>query len=186
MDDTERESVVNTAVSINAEATARSLPPVIDDELIPNSAQEYAWQFGTRCIDAPGEDPCPLDACVVATDQYNANYTVTSELFGKANTDNYQCCAAFSFTNNSADEIALMAYYPEINSWRSTLIHQNSVVNWENCSVSYSRHDGEVSVIEGINQIIVTYYNPHCDWLEHSEQGLQKYIVNIARPCIPD
>jgi len=186
LEDDERASVLNTAAAINAEATAQSLPPVIDEELLTNSAQEYAWQFGTRCIDSPGDDPCPLDACVVAADQYSASYNVTSELFGKANPDNYQCCADFSFSNNTDDEMALMAFYPAIDTWNSTQIHANSVVDWGNCSVSYSRHDGEVSVIEGISQIIVAYYNPHCDWLEHNEPGLQKYIVPIERPCIPD
>jgi len=186
LEDEDRRSALNTLEALDRRATNEAKPPIIDEELKPNSAQEYAWQFGVRCIDAPGDAPCPLDACVVASDQYSARYTVTSELYGKANPDDYQCSASFSFTNNSNDELALMTYYPDIKSWNSVFIQANQVVDWGQVLVSYSRKDGVETIQQGATQIIVTYYNPHCDWLEHTEPGLQKNIVTLTQPCIPD
>lgn len=185
LEDEDRASALNTLEALERRATNAAKPPIINEELKPNSAQEYAWQFGGRCIDAPGDDPCPLDACVVAADQYSAVYSLTSELFGKANPDDYQCTAYLRFTNNSDDEMALMTYVSATNNWNEMLIHANQVVDGGNWFVSYSRKDGEVSVIPGISDIIVTYYNSHCDWLAHTEPGLQKYIVPLAQPCIP-
>lgn len=64
--------------------------------------------FGSKCLNSAGDSPCPVEACVVYKGEYTAKYEVASELFGKANPSDYQCCADFQFTNSSG--VDLMAY----------------------------------------------------------------------------
>jgi hypothetical protein len=160
-------------------------PEVVDEELKPNSAQEYAWQMGDRCINAPGTDPCPLEACMVASDQYTVKFDTPVELFGKANPDNYSCGADYQFTNNSGTNLVV---WHNVLSSDDNLIAVN-VVKIETDSIFeeyhmnyFDRHDGRVT-FRTIPEIYVLYDNPHCDWIEYVDPELEQYAVTLMNPC---
>jgi hypothetical protein len=157
----------------------------VDEELLPNSAQEYAWQMGDRCINAPGSDPCPLEACVVNKDLYTVEFAPPYELFGKANPDDYYCGADYRLTNNAGTNLLV---------WHNILSSEDnltavSVVHIETDNIYdeyrfnyYDRHDGLVT-FRSIPKIYVLYDNPHCDWIEYTDVKLEKFGVTLANPC---
>jgi len=157
----------------------------VDEELKPNSAQEYAWQMRDRCINAPGSDPCPLEACMVAGDQYTVKFATPTELFGKANPDNYSCGADYQFINNSGSNLLV---WHNIRSSDDNLIAVN-VVKIEADSIFeqyhwnyYVRHDGRVT-FRTIPEIYVLYDNPHCNWIEYIDPELKQHVVKLMNPC---
>ncbi len=185
LEDDEREMVVNTAAAINQEATNRAEPPVSEEALEPNNALEYSWQMGVRCIESPGNDPCPLEACIPASDQYNAVLEKTVELFGKANPDNYECGADFRFTNNSgmnlliwansvSNEDDLITIFP----WK---VAKDDIIEEHNYTF-FSRHEGVVTY-RNITDFYVLYDNPHCEWIQYGDPELGKFAVELMNPC---
>lgn len=158
---------------------------IVDDDLLPNSAQEYAWQMGDRCINAPGSDPCPLEACVVNKDQYTVEFAPPYELFGKANPDNYYCGAAFRLTNNSGTNIVvwqnILSNIDNLTAVNVVEIEADDI--FEESHVNYyDRHDGLVT-FRTIPKMYVLYNNPHCDWIEYVNPKLDKFAVTLVNPC---
>lgn len=143
--------------------------------------------FGERCIDTPGTAPCPMEACIAGSDQYSTKYFITSELYGKANPNNFSCCAEFIFEPN--ENVDLITYEHWINeagdNWITHHYVQNSASQPATCSNYYAQQDGELQYWKGITEIIVLYANPHCDWIQRDEPGLKAYAVPIAGPCAP-
>ena len=151
----------------------------------PNSATEYAWEMGGRCIDASGNDPCPMEACIPASDQYNAVLEKTVELFGKANPDNYSCGADYTFTNNSGADLLV---------WHNILGHEGDLVTVSAIKIAkddilfeyhynyFDRHDGIVT-FRKIPKIYVIYDNPHCQWIAYGDAELEQLSVDLMNPC---
>jgi len=176
--------VVDDAI---AEQTRAAITPqvVVNEWLEPNSALEYAWEMGVRCIDAPGSDPCPVESCVPAGDQYTAVLEVTTQLFGKANPDDYSCGADYTFTNNSGSN--LLVWH---NIWgrEGDVVTVNAIklakddIYYEYHYNYYDRHDGKVT-FQKIPKIYVLYDNPHCDWIQFGDSKLEKISVNLMNPC---
>ena len=183
LEDDAREIVVNTAASVLDDLQNTPKPPRAEENLLPNSAQEYAWQMGERCIDAPGEDACPLDACVAKPDQYSATLELNTELFGKANPDNYSCGANYRFINNSGSDLYVMH---QISGHDGTIIPSMIIAKdeiYEEYHFNYySRHEGKI-MYQSLANILVLYDNPHCYWLQNGDPELSKYIVEIMNPC---
>jgi hypothetical protein len=185
LEDEEREMVVNTVAAINQEATERAKPPVNEEALEPNSALEYAWEFGVRCIDAPGEDPCPLEACFTASDQYSVVLEKTTELFGKDNPDNYSCGADYRFTNHSGADLLI---------WHNVVDHEGDMITISSIKIAtdeiyeeyhynyFDRHDGVITY-RIIPKIYVLYDNPHCAWIEYGKPEVEKLSIDLMNPC---
>lgn len=144
--------------------------------------------FGSKCLTSPGAEPCPIDACIVYEDQYTAKNMITSELFGKANPGDYQCCAEFQFTNNSGAD--LMIFEHHVTEYADNWIFQlHSVENPEqpeNCTNYFTRNDGKETLSMGVTEIVVLYVNPHCDWIQWDEPRLDKFRVPVAAGCYPN
>ncbi len=154
-------------------------------EATTNLNSENGSAFGTRCIDSEGIAPCPLEACVVSTNLYEARNVIMTELIGKSNPDNYACCAEFQFTNNSGSDVMTLEYwvYENKGSWRFNFYPMDAPYQTAWCTNSYSRHDGKVTIQAGLTQIVVLYAYPHCDWIEADEPGLENYRVPINGVC---
>ena len=187
LEDREATRAMATMDAVIREATeeAQPKPERVDEDLEPNSAQEYSWQMGTRCIDAPGEDPCPIDACVTKADQYSFTMEVTTELFGKANPDNYQCGADFRFTNQSGADLHIW-YSVNSTSQASGLWSLKELTRediWEESHFNYySRHEGVV-MYQYVPELLVVYDNPHCNWVLTSNYKWGGYKVPVMNPC---
>lgn len=185
------EGTDDTALRFSVEAVAEATEAVIptweriDEELKPNSAQEYVWQMGGKCIDSPGTDPCPLEACIVKSDLYSAVLEISNELFGKSNPDNYQCIGDFHFTNNSGYDVLLWHIKDEneggVLSFYSLSITKDELYKQPGM-VNYSRHEGVVTY-QKFNEFFVIYDNPHCQWVQYPDPKLEKYKVKLASPC---
>ena len=158
-------------------------PTDINEPLLPNSAQEYAFQTGTHCIDSPGSDPCPVDVCIAPPDSYDFSMNISSELFGKKNPNDYSCSADFRLTNNTA--LDLLVIYRITGSEQSTWVKQNlrvdDLIN-ERVINFYTRKDGKV-----MNQILpvllVAYDNTHCAWIQGDDPKVMKYLIDVMNPC---
>ena len=158
-----------------------SLP--IAAEVNPEPATDSS--FGSKCLDSPGTEPCPIDACVVYKGEYTASYVVTSELFGKKNPSDYQCCAEFQFANNSGVDLMIFEHHKTEfdDNW---YFHLYPVVNPRqpgNCTNYFTRKDGQETFSQGIVEIVVLYANPHCDWIQWDEPGLENYRVTVEAGC---
>lgn len=164
-----------------SDQVSESLPTVNNINAEPATDSSFA----SKCLNSPGTEPCPIDACVVYQGLYTAENEVTSELFGKANSNDYQCCAEFQFTNNSG--VDLMGFEHRVTEFDDNWYFQlYPVVNPKqpgNCSNYFTRKDGEEMVSKGVAEIIVLYANPHCDWIQWDEPGLVKYRVPIEAGC---
>ncbi len=144
-----------------------------------------AQSFGARCLESLGDAPCPLDACVVATDLFSAKYEITSELYGKANPDNFSCCAGYKFINNSGAEVMVFEHLVSdgVDGWFTKLY---STINLnDTCSNYYGQNDGVISYWEGITEVIVIYANPHCDWIDINEPKIMDYSMPVTGLCAP-
>ena len=88
---------------------------------------ENGSAFASKCLNSSGDSPCPIEACVVFPGEYTVKNVVTTELFGKANPNDYACCADFQFTNNSG--VDLMGFEHTISdsgdSWLTRLYPLN-------------------------------------------------------------
>ncbi len=175
------------ALEADAEATAAAKPirEWAEEEPLPNSAQEYAWQMGVKCIESPGADPCPLDACIVSADQYSVVLDLSNELFGKRNPDNYQCMADLQFTNNSGQDV-LFWYIKDENEGGLLSMYSIGIAKDELYEepgiVDYSRHEGVITYRQ-LKEIFVIYDNPHCQWIQYPDPKLEKFKVKITSPC---
>jgi hypothetical protein len=140
--------------------------------------------FGSKCLNSPGTAPCPIDACVVDKGQYTAKYVVTSELFGKANPSDYQCCADFQFTNNSG--VDLMGFEHLVTEYTDNwfyVLYPVANPGKSDCSNYFSRKDGKETLSKGVTEIVVLFANPHCDWIQWDEPGLAKYREPVEAGC---
>ncbi len=188
IDDQEtKDTIIGRALDAISEnrKTNETHEEVVDEELLPNSALEYTWQMGDRCINSPGRDPCPLESCVAASDQYNVKFDTPLELFGKANPDDYSCGADYIFTNNSGTNLLV---WHNILSSDDNLVTV-SAINIETDSIYdeyhfnyFDRHDGLIT-FRRIPKIYVLYDNPHCEWIEYGDAKLEKYAVPLMNPC---
>ncbi len=142
-----------------------------------------ASQFGVRCLDSPGDKPCPIEACVVTPDQFSATYEITSELYGKANPSNFSCCAGYRFDNKSNKELLVLYHWnsESEDGWGTRLITEDD--NTDTCGNYYSQHEGKVTYTKGVTEVVVLYANAHCDWIESDDPGLKKYVVPVLGPC---
>lgn len=167
------------------EATQAEEPKPIDSPTIDESGTDSS--FGSKCLNSPGDAPCPIDACVVYKGEYSAKNVVTSDLFGKANSSDYQCCAEYQFTNNSGvDLMAIEHLVTEFdNNWYIKLYPAKNPGQPINCSNYFNRKDGIETFSKGVAEIVVLYANPHCDWIEWDEPGLAVYRVPIEAGCYP-
>lgn len=141
--------------------------------------------FGSTCLNAPGTEPCSIDACVVYKGEYTGKNVVTNELFGKANPNDYQCCADFQFTNNSG--VALMGFEHHVteysDNWFFKLYPVENSEQTGNCLNFFTRKDGVETLSPGVTEIVVLYANPHCDWIQWDEPGLAQYRVPVEPGC---
>lgn len=141
--------------------------------------------FGSTCLNAPGTEPCSIDACVVYKGQYTVKNVVTNELFGKANPNDYQCCADFEFANNSGT--ALMGFVHFVteytDNWSFELFPIENSERPGNCSNFFTSKDGKETYNPGVKEIVVLYANPHCDWIQWDEPGLAQYRVPVEPGC---
>ena len=129
--------------------------------------------FGSKCLNSPGTAPCPVEACVVYGGRYTAKNIVTSELFGKTNSNDYQCNAEFQFTNNSG--VDLMGFEHQVTEyddyWLFQLYPGENPKQPGGCLSPFSRKDGEETTSMGVTELVVLFANPHCDWIEWDEPG---------------
>lgn len=141
--------------------------------------------FGSKCLESPGTEPCPIDACVVYKGQYTAKYVITSELFGKANPSDSQCCAEFQFTNNSGVDLMLFEHMVTEyeDNWYFRLYPVVNPKQPDNCSNYFTRKDGKEMIRKGVTEIVVLFANPHCDWIQWDEPGLAEYRVPVEAGC---
>ena len=158
-------------------------------EVVPNTAGPVTdTNFASTCLNSPGAEPCPIDACVVYKGQYTVKNVVTSELFGKANSNDYQCCAEFQFVNNSG--VDLMGFEHRVteyeDNWYFELYPVANPKQPGNCSNYFTRKDGKEMLSKGVTEIVVLFANPHCDWIQWDEPGLAKYRVPIEAGCYPN
>ena len=141
--------------------------------------------FESKCLNSPGTAPCPIDSCVVFEGLYTAKNVITSELFGKANPSDYQCCAEFQFTNNSG--VDLMGFEHAVteyeDNWILMLYPKKNPEQLGNCWNYFTRKDGQETFSKGVTEVIVLYANPHCDWIQWDEPGLDKYHVPVEAGC---
>lgn len=139
----------------------------------------------TKCLDTPGIAPCPIDACVVDGSHFSARNEISTELFGKANPSDYQCCADFHLINNSGVE--LMGFEHRVtendNNWFFIVYSVDNAQHSSSCLNSFSRKDGKETFSKGVVEFVVLYANPHCDWIEWDEPGLIKYRVPVEAGC---
>lgn len=164
------------------EQTLESLPSAAADEVVA----ETDSNFGSKCLSSAGSTPCPIDACVVYKGQYTAKNVVTSELFGKENTNDYQCCASFQFTNNSG--VDLMGFEHQVteygDNWSFELYPAKNSELSISCDLNYfTRNDGKEKLSLGVTEIVVLYANPHCDWIQWDEPDLVKYREPVEAGC---
>ncbi|PKO14046.1 MAG: hypothetical protein CVU39_15810 [Chloroflexi bacterium HGW-Chloroflexi-10] len=124
---------------------------------------------------------------MASDDQFSAKYEITSELFGKANPNNFSCCTEFQFNNNSDTELMVFEHWilENDNTWSINYYSQNNTNQPLNCTNYYSQHDGKTTYWSGLTEIIVIYANPHCEWIELDKPKLKNYIVSIIGPCAP-
>lgn len=185
LEDEERDLVLKTAFTVIDEATNPVKPPGENDEPLPNSALEYAWQMGVRCIDAPGNDPCPIDACVVAVDQYQFSLEISNELFGKKNPDDYACSADFRLTNVSGTDINIWFHQVMLDQdiWLNYQLPADDLFESNDINF-YTRKDG-AEMQARVSELFVVYDNPHCAWVVREDTKAQKYMVPILNPCGP-
>lgn len=182
-----KDTIIGRALDVITENRKAREPheEFVDEELLPNSAQEYAWQMGDRCINAPGSDPCPLEACVVNKDLYTVKFATPVELFGKANPDDYSCGADYLLTNNSGENIVvwhnILSSEDNLTAVWVVEIEMDSIYEYYHFNY-YSRHDGSVT-FRRIPKIYVLYNNPHCDWIEYGDAKLEKLSVELVNPC---
>jgi len=141
--------------------------------------------FDSKCLNSPGTEPCPIDACVAYKGEYTAKHVVTNELFGKANQSDYQCCAEFHFTNLSGVDLLVFEHWVSQyeDNWYSRLYPVQKPPQPASCTNSFSRKDGEETIAKGVTEIIVLYDNPHCDWIEWDEPELLKYRQPVEAGC---
>lgn len=150
-----------------------------------NSKSTTDSSFGSKCLNSPGTEPCPIDACVAYKGEYTAKHVVTSELFGKANPSDYQCCAEFQFTNLSGVDLLVIEHWVSQyeDNWYSRLYPVQNPPQPGNCSNSFTRKDGNETIAKGVTEIIVLYDNPHCDWIEWDDPELLKYRQPVEAGC---
>lgn len=160
---------------------SESLPPATADE----GEAETDPNFGTKCLNSTGSAPCPIDACVVDASLYTTKNVITSELFGKSNSSDYQCCASFQFTNNSGVE--LMGFEHQVteysNEWLYNLYPAKNSEPPISCANYFTRNNGVEKFSKGVTEIVVLYANPHCDWIEWDEPGLAQYRKPVEAGC---
>lgn len=167
------------------ETDADQLPESPPTTAMTNAETSPDSGFETKCLDSPGTAPCPIDACVVDGSQFSAKNEISSELFGKANPSDYQCCANFQLNNNSGVE--LMGFEHHVtefdDNWYFRVYPVDNTQKSSSCLNSFSRKDGSETFSKGVVEIVVLYANPHCDWIEWDEPGLIKYRVPIEAGC---
>lgn len=160
---------------------AESLPPTASDI----SGVETGHSFESKCLNSPGDSPCPIESCVVFKGEYVAKNVITDELFGKANPSDYACCADFQFTNNSG--VDLMGFEHQVTEYGDSWLFQLYPLSNSNaqgsCDNHFTRKDGQETASKGVTEIVVLYANPHCDWIQWDEPGLAKYREPVAEGC---
>ena len=151
--------------------------------LATTESDQTGFNFGSKCLSSSGASPCPMEACVAYKGEYAAKYVVKTELFGKANPSDYACSADFQFTNNSG--VDLMGFEHRVteydNGWYYQL-YPKGEVSWGGSNY-FTRKDGEESTGQGVTEIVVLYANPHCDWIQWDEPGLEAYRVTVEAGC---
>lgn len=178
----------NHAIAAMIAATLAAKPPVakptdINQYLFPNSAQEYAFQTGTHCIDAPGSDPCPADLCIAPPESYSFSMDISSELYGKKNPNDYSCSADFRLTNNSGVDLKVIYRVTgtEQTTWVNRRLPVDDLIN-ERVINFYTRKDGKV-MQQALPELLVVYDNPHCAWITGDNPKIGEYIVDVMNPC---
>jgi hypothetical protein len=158
-----------------------SLPTVPADEV----GAETDSNFGSNCLNSTGSAPCPIDACVVDESLFTTKNVITSELFGKSNSSDYQCCASFQFTNNSG--VDLMRFEHKVteygDDWLYKLYPAKNPELSVSCANYFTRKNGIETLSKGVTEIVVLYANPHCDWIQWDEPGLAKYRKPVEAGC---
>ena len=156
-----------------------------EEGLKPNSAQEFAWQSGERCINAPGNDPCPLEACVVAKDQFSVVIEQSVELIGKSNPDNYSCAADIRFSNNSGSNV-LFFYLIESNEDQLFNVGTRNIavdeLFEENRFTYFDRHEG-ITKYRYVSALATILDNPHCSWIKIDDTKLWENSLELMDPC---
>lgn len=141
--------------------------------------------FGSKCINSPGTEPCPVDACVVDESLYSVKNMISTELFGKANPTDYQCCADFQMINNS--HLALVGFEHRVTEYADNWIFveypEGNTEQSGFCLNSFSRKDGKETLSIGVTEVIVLYANPHCAWIQWDEPGLVQHRVPVEPGC---
>ncbi len=160
---------------------AESIPSTTSNNVKPSTG----LSFDSKCLNSPGTEPCPIDACVAYKGEYTAKHEITSELFGKANPSDYQCCAEFQFTNSSGADLMVFEHWVSEfdDNWYPKLYPAQKPSQPGNCTNYFIRKDGKETIAKGITEIIVLYANPHCDWIEWDEPELVKYREPVEAGC---
>ncbi len=164
---------------------ANQTPDSLSAATVDEVGAENDSNFGSKCLNSTGTAPCPIDACVVDASLYTTKNVITSELFGKSNPSDYQCCASFQLTNNSGVE--LMGFEHQVTEYGDDWLYKlYPVKNPElssSCINYFTRNNGIESFSKGVTEIVVLYANPHCDWIQWDEPGLAKYRKPVEVGC---
>ena len=164
---------------------ANQAPESLLTDTADEGGAETDSNFGSMCLNSTGSEPCPIDACVVDASLYTTKNVITTELFGKSNPNDYQCCASFQFTNNSG--VDLMGFEHHVtdhgDDWFFELYPVKNPELSVSCANSFTRNDGVEKLSKGVTEIVVLYANPHCDWIQWDEPGLAKYRKPVEAGC---